>query len=179
MTAKHRLFIKISTEYLADQGLIAIASDDLFTLGILSSRLHIMWALVLGGTLENRPRYNNSVCFETFPFPDATEAQKANIRALAEQLDTHRKRQQTQHPNLTLTNMYNVLEKLRTGEVLNKKEQDIHQQGLITLLKELHDDLDRAVFDAYGWNDLAPRLVGKAGATTPLVDKTDDQNQAE
>ncbi|MGL4186671.1 MAG: class I SAM-dependent DNA methyltransferase, partial [Thiotrichaceae bacterium] len=39
--------------------------------------------------------------------------------------------------------------------------------------------LDRAVFDAYGWNDLAPRLVGKAGATTPLVDKTDDQTQAE
>ncbi len=38
-------------------------------------------------------------------------------------------------------------------------------------LHELRDDLDRAVFDAYGWNDLADRLVGRPGATTLLPDK--------
>ncbi len=178
-TSKHRFFVMLEAMTLPDNMLVNITLDDAFYLGILSSRLHTHWALSKGGSLEDRPRYNKTVCFETFPFPDATETQKANIRALAEQLDTHRKRQQTQHPNLTLTNMYNVLEKLRTDEVLNAKEKITHQQGLITLLKELHDNLDRAVFDAYGWNDLAPRLVGKAGATTPLVDKTDDQTQAE
>ena len=50
-----------------------------------------------------------------------------------------------------MTGMYNVLEKLRSGEVLTKKEQVIHEQGLVSVLKEIHDDLDRAVFDAYGW----------------------------
>jgi hypothetical protein len=27
----------------------------------------------------------------------------------------------------------------------------IHEQGLVSVLKQLHDELDRAVFDAYGW----------------------------
>jgi hypothetical protein len=75
--------------------------------------------------------------------------------------------------------MYNVLEKLRSSEPLNDKEKIIHQQGLTSLLQELHDNLDRAVFDAYGWSDLAPQLVGKPGATTPLPDKPDAQAQAE
>jgi len=47
--------------------------------------------------------------------------------------------------------MYNVLEKLRAGETLTAKERTIHDQGLAALLKQLHDDLDAAVFAAYGW----------------------------
>ena len=50
-----------------------------------------------------------------------------------------------------MTGMYNVLEKLRSGEPLNDKEKTIHEQGLVSVLKQLHDELDAAVFDAYGW----------------------------
>lgn len=50
-----------------------------------------------------------------------------------------------------MTGMYNVLEQLRSGEPLNDKEQTIHEQGLVSVLKQLHDELDAAVFDAYGW----------------------------
>jgi hypothetical protein len=39
------------------------------------------------------------------------------------------------------------------------------------VLRELNDDVDRAVFDAYGWNDLAAELVGKPSATAPLPDQ--------
>lgn len=60
--------------------------------------------------------------FEPFPFPAASEAQQALIRELGEALDAHRKRQQAQHPKLTLTDIYNVLERLRAGEPLNAKE---------------------------------------------------------
>ena len=88
---------------------------------------------------------------ETYPFPDASNSQKARIRELAEQLDSHRKRQQAQHPKLTLTDMYNVLEKLRSGADLTDKDKTIHEQGLVSILKQIHDDLDAAVFDAYGW----------------------------
>ncbi len=47
--------------------------------------------------------------------------------------------------------MYNVLEKLRSREALNDKEKGIHEQGLVSVLKSIHDDLDAAVFEAYGW----------------------------
>jgi hypothetical protein len=136
---------------LADGSLAAIASDDALLLGVLSSRVHVHWALAAGGTLEDRPRYQNGPCFDPFPFPACTDAQAARIRDLGEQLDAHRKRQQAAHPDLTITGTYNVLEKLRSGEALTPKERVIHEQGLVSVLKQIHDDLDRAVFDAYGW----------------------------
>ena len=46
--------------------------------------------------------------------------------------------------------MYNVLEALRAGRELTAKEKPIHTQGLVSVLKELHDELDAAVLAAYG-----------------------------
>lgn len=178
-TTKHRIFSFLDANILPDNRLVNIAIDDAYILGILSSRVHIIWALAAGGTLEDRPCYNKTVCFETFPFPDTTPDQQSHIRALAEQIDADRKRQQAEHSGLTLTGMYNVLEKLRSGEKLNDKEKLIHQQGLVSILRELHDQLDRAVFAAYGWDDLADKLVGLPGATTPLPDKSEAQAEAE
>ena len=45
------------------------------------------------------------------------------IRRLAEQLDAHRKRQQSLYPTLKMTDMYNVIEKLRSGEPLAKRKR--------------------------------------------------------
>lgn len=177
MTAKHRLFIFTDADTIVDQGLIIMGLEDSYYLGVLSSQLHLEWALAAGGTLEDRPRYNNSRCFETFPFPACTPAQQQKIRALGEQLDAHRKRQQALHPDLTMTGMYNVLERVRmlSGEMidgitydpqpLNAKEQKIYEQGLIGILKQLHDELDVAVAEAYGWpaklstDEILTRLV--------------------
>jgi hypothetical protein len=59
-----------------------------------------------------------------------------------------------------MTGMYNVLKKLRSGEALNDKEKKIHEQGLVSVLKQIHDDLDAAVFDAYGWpHDLTDEQI--------------------
>jgi hypothetical protein len=152
-TSKHRFFVFLDQSVLPDNKLIAIALDDAYHLGILSSRIHLCWTLANGSTLEDRPVYVKTRCFETFPFPISTDAQKARIRDLAERLDAHRKRQQAQYPKLTMTGMYNVLEKLRAGETLNAKDKDkeIHTQGLVSVLKQLHDEIDAAVADAYGW----------------------------
>jgi len=181
ITARHRTFVFLESELMADQALLVIGSQDALLLGALMSRLHVSWALAAGGRLGvgNDPRYNKTRCFETFPFPNPTPSQAARIRELAEQLDAHRKRQQALHPELTLTGMYNVLEKLRAGDTLTPKERTIHEQGLVSVLRELHDALDSAVFEAYGWNDLAAELVGKPGATTPLPDKPEAQAAAE
>jgi hypothetical protein len=55
------------------------------------------------------------------------------------------------HPKLTITDMYNVLEKLRKNEELDNWDRMIHEQGLVSVLKQIHDDLDAAVAEAYGW----------------------------
>ena len=168
MTAKHRLFVRLDSAVVPDQGLVCIAIESLELIGVLMSVVHLSWAQRVGGTLEDRPRYNQSRCFETFPFPsDDTGLNPSladHIRNLAEQLDSHRKTQQAAHPGLTLTGMYNVLEKLRAGEPLTPKERDIHTQGLVGVLRTLHDELDAAVLEAYGWSDLGPALADRTPA---------------
>jgi hypothetical protein len=99
----------------------------------------------------NDPRYQHKSTFQPFPFPDPPDPLRQRIRDLGEQLDAFRKQRQAEHPELTITDMYNVLEKLRRNEPLVKKEPDIHQKGLISTLRKIHDDLDAAVFEAYGW----------------------------
>ncbi len=161
-TAKHRFFVMLDETILPDNMLIAFAVDNASIHGVLSSKIHVCWALAAGGRLGvgNDPRYNKTRCFETFPFPVTDNATKKRIGDLAEQLDAHRKRQQEKHPTLTMTGMYNVLEKLRSGAKLTAKEQTIHEQGLVSVLKQIHDDLDSAVFDAYGWpHDLEDEAI--------------------
>lgn len=179
LTAKHRIFMPVDPDTICDSTTVMFAGPDLSFLGFLTSRIHAVWCFAAGGTLEDRPRYNKSLCFETYPFPAPIPEQQAKIRELAERLDTHRKRQQAQFPELTITGMYNVLEKLRSDQDLNAKEKVINTQGLVSILRELHDELDRAVFAAYGWDDLADKLVGLPGATTPLPDKPEAQAEAE
>ncbi len=165
VTAKHRFFVFLDGGILPDDALIAVASSDPSVLGVLSSRIHVCWALAAGGTLEDRPRYNKTRCFEPFPFPACSERHRARIRELGERLDRHRARQQELYPDLTLTDMYNVLERLRAREPLNDRERRTHEHGLVSVLLDIHDDLDRAVAEAYGWppelatEDILFRLV--------------------
>ena len=67
--AKHRLFVWLDARICPDSQLIVIARDDDVTFGILHSRFHEAWALRLGTSLEDRPRYTPTSTFETFPFP--------------------------------------------------------------------------------------------------------------
>ena len=178
-TAKHRIFQFMDAKIAPDNMLVVIAHDQPATLGVLSSRVHALWALAAGGTLEDRPRYNKTRCFETFPFPALTDAQARTIGALAEKIDAHRKKQQAAYPDVTLTGLYNVLEKQRRHTPLNAKEKTLHAHGLAAVLNELHNELDAAVLEAYGWQDLAGALLGQPGALTPLVDKPDALAEAE
>ena len=205
-TSKHRPFQFLDTDVLADHSVVCIALAEAVSLGVLSSAVHEVWALHAGGTLEDRPRYNKTRCFDPFPFPDLNTADKFagpigvallddtgragpaetygeypsdRIRHLAEQLDAHRKRQQATHPGLTLTGMYNVLERLRSGEALTAKERAVHEQGLVSVLRQLHDELDEAVLYAYGWGDLLPLLrIAHGNDPAPEGQTRDDAKRA-
>ena len=158
-TSKHRFFQFLDASVLPDNMLVCIAHDDAYVLGVLSSRIHVIWALATGAVLGPTPRYNKSRCFETFPSPDATEEQKSCIKDLAERLDAHRKRQLALHPSLTMTDLYNVLEAVRAEAALTTKQRVLHEQGLITVLRQLHDELDAIVAAAYGWGGEVLKLT--------------------
>ncbi|XGB39839.1 MAG: class I SAM-dependent DNA methyltransferase [Cyanobacteria bacterium LVE1205-1] len=157
-TAKHRVFQFLDTSVLPDNKIVVIALEDAYFLGILSSEIHVQWSLAAGSRLEDRPVYPKSTCFDPFPFPDATLEQKEKIRQLGERLDRHRKQVQAKHPEITITGMYNLLEKLRKGEEFTDKDREFNNKALVSTLKQIHDELDIAVLEAYGWGDLVPLL---------------------
>mgnify|MGYP000442214709 CR=1 FL=1 len=184
--------------------------------------------------MGNDPRYSKSRTFDPYPFPsyvvgDGDQALQQKLADLGERLDAFRKERLAKHDFLTMTGMYNVLERVRelewagrgaplsplVGEMpdraeggigaegegppsvasrhlpreggersvaippLTDSERDIYDAGLIAVLKEIHDEIDRAVFQAYGWDDLGERLVGRPGATMPSAHKSEDQEAAE
>jgi hypothetical protein len=151
-TARHRTFSFSSLPGLPESEVVAIAVEDASFLALLSSRTHVSWANSSGGWMGvgNDPRYTKSTTFAPFPFPDPSDAIKSILRDLGEELDATRKTVQAEHPDLTLTGLYNVLEKIRAGTPLDARDEDIKDRGRVLILKDLHDQIDRATADAYG-----------------------------
>jgi hypothetical protein len=125
-----------------DQTLLVFAFDNLAPWGCLVSRVHEVWVQFLGGTLEDRGRYNLVDCFDTFPFPPSFERDPA-LEATGEAYYTFR-------AGLMIAR----------GKGLTKTYNDFHDRRLqndpeIQRLRELHHAMDQAVLRAYGWEDLA------------------------
>ena len=130
-------FFAIAGGVLPDHQLIVFARDDDYFLGVLHSRVHECWALALGTQLETRPRYTPTTCFETFPFPPATDQQRAAIAEASCELDRLRRGwldpegwSEVRKRARTLTNLYNE-----------------RPRWLI----DAHARLDGTVLAAYGW----------------------------
>ncbi|MBE7474888.1 MAG: class I SAM-dependent DNA methyltransferase [Anaerolineae bacterium] len=146
--AKHRLFVWTPAGTLPDSRVYAFARDDDYFFWVLHSRLHEVWSLATSsrhgdGSEGGRPTYNNTTCFETFPFPwppGQEPKDEPRVEAIAQAArELVQKRDNVLNPpdateeelkKRTLTNLYN-------------QRPD--------WLKYAHEKLDRAVFDAYGW----------------------------
>lgn len=141
--AKHRVFIWLNAEILPDHALIVFTRDDDYFLGVLQSKIHILWSLKLGTSLEDRPRYTPSTSFETFPFPWPPRHEPKDdprlhaISQAAQELVEQRDRwlnadglTEAEKKKRTHTNLYNARP---------------------TWLHLAHQRLDQAVFAAYGW----------------------------
>jgi hypothetical protein len=149
----HALFTFFDVDVAPDEKLVLVASADAAILGYLSSNIHRSWALTAGTRLGvgNDPTYNNSLCFDPFPFPDAPKHLRDRIAVLAETLDQHRKDALARDERVTMTGMYNVVEKLRASTPLTPKERTIHEIAACGVLRDLHETLDALVAEAYGW----------------------------
>lgn len=69
----NRVFQWLDASMLPHQ-LIAVATADALHLGVLSSAVHVAWALASGGLLADRPVHSKSKCFDAFPFSDISPA---------------------------------------------------------------------------------------------------------
>jgi len=162
-TTKHRIFSMMDASFLPDNMLTVFSTEDAFHLSVVSSRVHQEWVYANSGLIgvakfEQGHRYTKTRVFDPFPFPDPDESTRARLRALGEELDATRKTVQGEHPDLTLTGLYNVLEKVRAGTELTAAEADVKARGRVLILKDLHEQIDRATMQAYGWDDLIPLL---------------------
>jgi type II restriction/modification system DNA methylase subunit YeeA len=167
--AKHRLFVWVDKAVLPDCQVVAIARDDDTTFGILHSRFHEIWALRLGTSLEDRPRYTPSTTLETFPFPEgltpnipaeqyADDLRARKIAAAAKRLNELRNN--WLNPPDLIMSIPEVV-KSYPDRILPKDEaaaQILKQRTLTNLYNErpawldnVHRNLDEAVADAYGW----------------------------
>jgi SAM-dependent methyltransferase len=90
MVGKHHIFVRLPCVILPANLVIAVTWDDPYHLGLLSSQIHEFWARSQGTQLREREsgfRYTPTTCFETFPFPEPTDAQREEIAAAAGGLD--------------------------------------------------------------------------------------------
>ena len=106
----------------------------------IQSRVKEIWARFFSGTAMDLSRYNPSDCFETFPFPSDWET-NPTLEAAGKTYYEFRADLMVRH-NQGLTATYN---RFHDPDEINPD---------ILKLRELHAECDRAVLDAYGWQDI-------------------------
>ena len=158
-TTKHLNFSAMSTDYVyIDVNVFTTDRWDLFA--VVQSTLHELWARKYSGSLKQDLRYSPSKCFDTFTFPAGLWQNTNPVLAdLGERYHTHRT-ELMRSLWLGLTKIYNFFHEgdLSIEKVarVSKKDADTAAIGFETLseLRLLHVELDIAVRDAYGWQDL-------------------------
>ena len=146
VTSKHLTFAWVEPGTVCNNSTNVFAREDDYFFGILHSHIHEVWARAVGPQLrekESGSRYTPTICFETFPFPEPTDNQRAAIGKAAAALNELRGKwlnpaveegqpalSASELKRRTLTNLYNLRP---------------------TWLVNAHQALDSAVAAAYGW----------------------------
>ncbi len=182
---KHFFFKWLPNPVLPDKALIVIARSDAVNFGLLSSRIHEVWALGLGTSLEDRPRYTPTTTFETFPFPAhlmpkdtadwcgkipadcPVKAVAEKIAVAAEKLNSLREAwlNPPEWVDWVITPEEEKAGFPKRPVAKPGHEADVKKRTLTNLynarpawLDLAHKELDAAVAEAYGWNDYTPEM---------------------
>lgn len=121
------LMTYIDSSTICADKIFLIDNCPIYNLGILESKLHNYWLKLFGGRLGDGITYSNSLIYNTFPWPNATDDQKQKINQTAQGILDAR----ANHPNDSLADMYDPL--------------------LMPIdLRKAHETNDKAVLEAYG-----------------------------
>lgn len=135
-TAKYQSFVPVSGGQIFDQKLV-IFNLPVDALGLLQSSFHTQWAISYGSSLETRPVYTPSDCFDTFPFPLDMEP----LREISAQYVEHRSNMARDRKE-GLTKLY------------NRFHSPAEMSNDVVRMRRLHELIDIAVAATYGWTDL-------------------------
>ena len=94
---------------------------------MITSNVHMSWVRTIAGRLKSDYRYSGSTVYNTFPWPDPTEEQKAKIEQTAQGILDAR----ALYPDASLADLYDPL-------------------TMPPELRKAHQNNDRAVMQAYG-----------------------------
>ena len=142
VTGSQHGVVLVPTEWAFSNTVVVFDLSTYSSFAVLQCRLHETWSLFFGSSLEDRPRYTASTCFETFPFPEHFETN--------ERLETVGKAYYDFRAQLMVANNEGLTKTYNRFHDPNERLPEIGR------LRELHDVMDRAVLDAYGWTDLIP-----------------------
>ena len=119
----------MSPDMLASNLVLIIPDATLYHFGILESNVHMAWMRAVCGRLKSDYRYSKDVVYNNFPWPAPTDAQKAKVEQTAQAiLDARAK-----YPDSSLADLYDDL-------------------TMPIELRKAHQDNDRAVMQAYGFD---------------------------
>jgi hypothetical protein len=142
--SSHLSFARVATGPVFSIECNIFAYPNLAPFSVLQSRIHEIWGRFFSSTLEDRLRYAPSDCFETFPFPPGYETDPV-LETAGQTYHDHRAALMIA-ANEGMTKTYNRFHKS------DERSEPIRR------LRDLHDEMDRAVLRAYGWRDLADEL---------------------
>ena len=142
---QHYNFVFLNSQMVFSENLVIFLKSSFATFCSIQSRVHESWCRFFASTLEDRPRYNPSEAYETFPFPEGFETD-AGLEAAGEAYYRFR-------AELMVTNNEGLTKTYNRFHDPDERSNAVHE------LRRLHDTMDRAVLAAYGWDDLAPDCV--------------------
>ncbi len=137
-------FARIPAQQINALTIVSFLYPSFSPFSVLQSRIHEIWGRSFSSSMKDDLRYAPSDCFETFPFPLCYETDP-KLEVAGQTYHDHRAELMIA-ANEGMTKTYNRF---------HKSEE---RGAAIERLRDLHDDMDRAVLRAYGWDDLAETL---------------------
>lgn len=122
-----------------------LENDDLAIFGLLTSKMHMVWMILVTGRLEMRFSYSPGVVYNTFPIPDGLKNNK-KIQLLSQTILDIR----SQYPNNTLKHLYDP-DLMPADLIKAHKKLDKAIDGLYRK-KPFNEEQERIVFllEKYG-----------------------------
>ena len=136
VSSERRRYVPIGfmpAEVIASNLVFVISDANIFHFGILTSEVHMSWMRAVCGRLKSDYRYSKDIVYNNFPWPAPTEAQKAKVEKTAQAILDAR----NLYPDCSLADLYDEL-------------------AMPVELRRAHQDNDKAVMEAYGFN---PRMA--------------------
>ena len=120
----------VTADIISSDAVQIVPDATLYHFGVLTSNVHMSWMRAVCGRLKSDYRYSKEIVYNTFPWPDTTDDQKAKIEQTAQTILDAR----AQYPDCSLADMY--------GE----------KMYLFPELLKAHQNNDRAVMQAYSFS---------------------------